>query len=217
MPIAITGSLVLAGMGVHSAFAAPSADAVIAEVYGGGGNSGATYTNDFVELGNAGSAALDLSGYSVQYLPGSPTATSKWQATPLTGTLPAGGRYLVGEAAGTGGTTPLPAPDASGTIAMSGTSGTVALVQGADPLTCLNAADCAADTRVKDLVGYGTAVVHEGSGDAAGAGNTASVARPALADTDDNAADFTAGAPTPENSAGGGSGGSPTPTPTPTD
>ncbi|XHM95968.1 endonuclease/exonuclease/phosphatase family protein [Peterkaempfera sp. SMS 1(5)a] len=200
-------------MGVHSAFAAPSADAVIAEVYGGGGNSGATYTNDFIELGNAGSTALDLSGYSVQYLPGSPTATSKWQSTPLTGALAAGGRYLVGEAAGTGGTTPLPTPDATGTIALSGTSGTVALVQGADPLTCLNAADCAADTRIKDLVGFGTAVVHEGSGAAAGASNTASVARPALADTDDNAADFTAGAPTPANSAGG-SGGSPTPTPT---
>ncbi|WP_232792667.1 endonuclease/exonuclease/phosphatase family protein [Actinacidiphila yeochonensis] len=205
MPIGIAGALTLAGLGVHSAFASPSADAVIAEVYGGGGNSGATYTNDFVELGNAGGGQVDLSNYSVQYLPGAPTASSKWQVTPLTGTLAGSGRYLVGEAAGTGGTTALPSPDTSGTIAMSGTSGTIALVQGADPLTCVTAADCAADSRIKDLVGYGTALVHEGSGAAAGAGNSASVARAAsLADTDDNAADFTPGDPTPQNSSGSG-------------
>jgi uncharacterized protein len=216
LPIGIAGAVVLAGVGVHAAFATPSADAVIGEVYGGGGNSGATYTNDFVELANAGSAPLDLSGYSVQYLPGAPTATSKWQATALTGTLAGGGRYLVGEGAGTGGTTPLPTPDAAGAINMSGTTGTVALVTGADPLTCLTAADCVADPRVKDLVGYGTALVREGSGPAAGAGNSASVARgTTLADTDDNAADFTAGAPTPQNAASGG--GTTTPPTSPTD
>ncbi len=214
LPFGIAGAVVLAGIGVHSAFATPSADAVVAEVYGGGGNSGATYTNDFVELANSGASALDLSDYSIQYLSGSPTATSKWQTTALTGSLAAGGRYLVGEAAGTGGTTALPTPDATGTIAMSGTSGTIALVQGTDALTCVTAADCAADSRVKDLVGYGTAVVHEGSGPAAGASNTASVARGAgLADTDDNAADFTAGDPTPQNSAGTG-GSDPTSPPT---
>lgn len=43
-----------------AAYATPSATAVISEVYGGGGNSGATLTRDFVELGNAGSAAYDL-------------------------------------------------------------------------------------------------------------------------------------------------------------
>jgi len=210
LPIGIAGALTLAGIGVHAAFAAPSADAVIAEVYGGGGNSGAQYTEDFVEIGNAGGASVDMGGYSVQYLPGAPTASSKWQVTPLAGTLAGGGRYLVGEGFGTGGTTPLPATDAAGAIALSGTSGTVALVQGSDPLTCVTAADCAADSRVKDLVGYGTATVHEGSGAAAGASNTASVARnAALTDTDDNAADFTAGAPTPQNSGGaaGGTGG----------
>ncbi|WP_327293174.1 endonuclease/exonuclease/phosphatase family protein [Streptomyces sp. NBC_01198] len=197
--------MVLAGLGVHAAFAAPSADALVAEVYGGGGNSGATYTNDFVELANAGAAPVDLSAYSVQYLPGAPSPTSKWQATALTGSLAGGGRYLVQEGAGTGGSTALPTPDASGAINMSGTTGTVALVSGADPLTCLTAADCAADPRVKDLVGYGTALVREGSGPAAGASNSDSVTRGAtLADTDDNAADFTAGAPTPQNSGGGG-------------
>ncbi|MEW2305538.1 endonuclease/exonuclease/phosphatase family protein [Streptomyces sp. NPDC006655] len=204
--------LATAGLSINAM--AASHEALIAEVYGGGGNSGATYTNDFVELANAGSGSVDLSGYSVQYLPGTPTASSKWQSTPLTGSLAGGGRYLVQEAAGTGGTKALPTPDATGSINVSGTNGTVALVTGSDPLTCLTAADCQADPRVKDLVGFGTAVVHEGNGAAAGASNTASVARSAsLADTDDNAADFTAGDPSPQNT--GDSGGT-TPTAPPT-
>lgn len=92
---------------------------------------------------------------------------------------------------------------------MSATSGTVALVSGTTPLTCKTAADCAADTRIVDLVGYGSAVVREGSGPVTGTSATASVARAAsLADTDDNAADLSAGAPTPFNTAGETSGGS---------
>ncbi|GGM14279.1 endonuclease [Streptomyces fumigatiscleroticus] len=211
-------SVALAATGLPAAQAAPSDTVVISEVYGGGGNSGATLTRDFVELGNAGSAGADLSGYSVQYLPGSPSASSQWQTTALSGTVAAGGHYLVGEGTGSGGTAALPATDASGSIAMSATSGTVALVSGTTALTCKTAEECAADTRIVDLVGFGSAVVREGSGPATGASNTASVSRSA-ADTDDNAADFTAGAPTPVNTAGetsgGGDGGSdPQPGPT---
>ncbi|MGW1092073.1 endonuclease/exonuclease/phosphatase family protein [Streptomyces sp. NPDC002596] len=201
-------AVTLSATALPAAFAAPSSTAVISEVYGGGGNSGATLTRDFVELANAGSAAYDLSGFSVQYLPGTPSAGSLWQVSALTGSVAPGGRYLVAQAAGTGGTVALPTPDATGTVAMSATSGTVALVSGTTPLTCKTAADCAADTRIVDLVGYGSAVVREGSGPAAGASATASVARgTSLADTDNNAADLTAGAPTPVNAAGETSGG----------
>ena len=201
VPAGLAASLVLVPL--PSAFAAPSADAVIAEVYGGGGNSGATLKNDFVELANKGGAAFGLTGWSVQYISASPGANSQWSVTPLTGSIAPGGSFLVAEAAGTGGTVALPTPDAAGTLALSGTGGTVALVQGTDPLSCKTAADCAADPRIRDLVGFGTAVVHEGSASVAGASNTASVARRAdLADTDDNAADLAAGAPSPTNSYG---------------
>src|ERR1700710_2040113 len=47
--------------------AVPSGGLMINEVYGGGGNSGSTYTNDFVELANRSSQPIGLSGYSVQY------------------------------------------------------------------------------------------------------------------------------------------------------
>lgn len=201
-------AVTLSATALPAAFAAPSSTAVISEVYGGGGNAGATLTRDFIELANAGSAAYDLSGFSVQYLPGTPSAGSLWQVSALTGSVAPGGRYLVAQAAGTGGTVALPTPDATGTVAMSAASGTVALVSGTTPLTCKTAADCATDTRVVDLVGYGSAVVREGSGPAAGASATASVARAAsLADTDDNATDLSAAAPSPVNAAGETSGG----------
>ncbi|WP_325050264.1 endonuclease/exonuclease/phosphatase family protein [Amycolatopsis panacis] len=199
---ALTTAVVAGGLVAPAAFAAPSADAVIAEVYGGGGNAGATLTNDFVELANRGGAPFALDGFSVQYLPGSASASSTWQVTKLGGAVAAGSRYLVAEAKGSGGTVALPTPDATGTIAMSATAGTVALVSGTDALTCKTAADCAADPRVKDLAGFGGAVVREGTS-AAAPSNGTSIARAAsLADTDDNGADFTVGDPTPTNAKG---------------
>src|SRR5215204_6123279 len=101
---------------VPEAHAAPSTSVVLAEVYGGGGNNGATLTHDFIELGNASATAVDVNGWSVQYLPAAPTEASLWQVTPLVGAVAAGGRYLIREAQGAGGSTPLPAPDATGAI-----------------------------------------------------------------------------------------------------
>ncbi|MGW5716166.1 endonuclease/exonuclease/phosphatase family protein [Amycolatopsis sp. NPDC003865] len=204
---AVASGLVLGGVAAPAALAAPSADAVIAEVYGGGGNSGATLTNDFVELANHGTAAASVDGFSVQYLPGSPSASSTWQVTQLAGSVAPGGRYLVAEGKGSGGTVALPTPDATGAIAMSATAGTIALVSGTTALTCKTAADCAADSRIKDLVGFGTATVREGAPTATPS-NTTSVARAAsLADTDDNATDFAVGDPTPTNTKGETTGG----------
>ena len=194
---------------VTPATAAPSTDLVIGEVYGGGGNSGATLTSDFIELTNLGPQPVSLSGWSVQYLPGSPSSTTGWQTTPLTGSLAPGARYLVAEGTGSGGTVALPTSDATGGIAMSATSGTVALVRSTESLTCLTAADCATAPSIADLVGYGSATVRETS-PAPAPGNTTSVARTA-GDTDDNSADFAAGAPTPTNSKGETTGGGTSP------
>jgi uncharacterized protein len=190
-------ALTVAGLGAGllaavPAAAAPSTGLVINEVYGGGGNSGSTLTNDFVELTNRGTTSVDLSGYSVQYH--AKSATGAWQATPLTGSIAPGGYYLVAEAKGAGGTTALPTPNATGTIAMSATDGTVALVDGTTALTCADSASCAAAS--VDVVGFGTAAISETS-PATGASNTNSVQRQAAADSDDNAADFTSAVPTP--------------------
>ena len=50
-----------------TAVAATETSVVISQVYGGGGNSGATYKNDFVELFNPTAAPVSLAGWSVQY------------------------------------------------------------------------------------------------------------------------------------------------------
>jgi len=38
---------------------------VISQVYGGGGNSGATLKNDFIELFNSGNAPVTITGWSL--------------------------------------------------------------------------------------------------------------------------------------------------------
>lgn len=171
------------------------AQVVISQVYGGGGNSGATYTNDFIELFNRGTEAVNVTGWSVQY---ASAAGTSWQVTTLSGTIPAGGYYLVQEGAGTGGTTPLPTPDASGSINMSGTAGKVALVNNNTALTgsCPGA--------VIDFVGFGTtANCFEGTGPTPAPSNTLAVLRTSNGCTDNNtnALDFATGAPNPRNSA----------------
>ena len=190
-------------------------DVVIQEVYGGGGNSGAAFADDFIELYNAGTSAVPLASWSVQYISAAPGATTTWQVTDLTGSIAPGAYYLVGEAAGTGTAPALPTPDATGTINLSSTSGTVALDTTQTALTCKTAADCAADGTIHDLVGYGTAVVFAGSADAPLLSNATAATRAANgADTGQNGADFTAAAPNPQNSGSGtGTGGTPTPGP----
>jgi uncharacterized protein len=176
---------------------AVSADIVISQVYGGGGNSGATYTHDFIELFNRGTEAVDVTGWSVQYA--SATGTS-WQVTALNGTIEPGAYYLVQQAQGAGGTTPLPTPDASGSIAMSATNGKVALSRTSTALT----GSCPLGGDVVDFVGFGsTANCFEGSGPTDTLSNTTAALRAVAGcqDTDDNADDFSVGAPTPRNSA----------------
>lgn len=206
---------VIAGLSasVNSADAAPSTGLVISEAYGGGGNSGATLKNDFIELYNEGSAATNLSGYSVQYISGNVTGTSSWTTTPLSGSVPAGKNFLIQESKGAGGTADLPTPDAIGTLTLSGTAGTVALVKSATALTCKTANECAADPNIVDLVGYGAATIREGGPAPATANDTSTQRDVTKADTDDNAADFSTAAPTPTNSGttGGGGGGEPGP------
>lgn len=167
---------------------------VISQVYGGGGNAGATYTNDFIEIFNSTANPVDVTGWSVQYASSSGTS---WQITPLAGTIPAGGYYLVQEAQGSGGTTPLPIPDATGTIALSGTNGKVALVNSTTALSVI----CPAG--VVDLVGFGSANCFEGSGATPALSNTTAALRNTngCTDANDNGADFTTGAPNPRNAA----------------
>ncbi|MBA3367057.1 MAG: ExeM/NucH family extracellular endonuclease [Actinobacteria bacterium] len=180
---------------------AASPDIVISQVYGGGGNTGATLKNDFIELFNGGTAPVEVSTWSVQY---ASSAGSSWARTNLAGTIQPGRYYLVKQAAGTGGTVEVPTPDATGTIAMSGTSGKVALVTNQTALTCgATAGSCVPSASIRDFVGYGSAANNfEGAGPAVTLTNTTAALRAAngCTDTDNNSADFAAGGPAPRNS-----------------
>ncbi|PHV07390.1 endonuclease/exonuclease/phosphatase [Janthinobacterium sp. BJB412] len=172
-----------------------ASDVVISQVYGGGGNNGATYKNDFIELFNRGAVAVNVNGWSVQYASAS---GASWQKTALPNiTLQPGQYLLVQQAAGSGGSTALPAPDASASIAMSGTAGKVLLASVNTAFTVANPSGAT----VKDLVGFGGANGFEGAPTPLLSNATAALRNAdGCADTDNNQADFSVLAPTPRNS-----------------
>jgi hypothetical protein len=191
--------LILLTLSAANALAAGT-NLVIVEAYGGGGNGGSTYKNDFIGLFNRGSNAVDVTGWSVQYV--SATGSGTWAVTPLTATnIPAGGYYLVQEAQGAGGTVDLPTPDATGTIAMGATGFKVALVANTTALVGANPTGTGGS--IVDFVGAsGTANGFEGTGPAPAPANALSVQRTSsgCTDTDVNTNDFVAAAPNPRNS-----------------
>src|SRR5436305_11552645 len=122
---------------------------VVSQVYGGGGNSGATLKNDYVELFNRGTQTVSLSGWFVHYTSAaSPTWNASNSPTALSGTIAPGHYYLVQEGPGAGVTVNLPAADVSGTIAMGATGGRVALVGSSASLS-----GCPTGTFIADFVG----------------------------------------------------------------
>ena len=191
---------------------AVSTNLVVSQVYGGGGNSGATYTHDFIEIFNRGTTTVSTSGWSVQYTSASGTGNFG-SATNLITELPAvdvaPGQYvLVQEASNAAVGLPLPTPDVTDAtpINMSGTAGKVALVSDQTALGCNGGStpcDASQLARIVDLVGYGAANFFEGSGPTGLTSNTTAALRNGggCADTDNNAADFTVGTPTPRNTA----------------
>lgn len=172
---------------------------VINEIYPGGGNTGAIFNQDFVELRNTGTTAIDLSGYSLQYASASGTSWAVFNF-PAGETIDPNDYYLVGLATGANGTplnTPSNTPDATGGIALGGGGGKVALVSNQTALT----GSCPSGAPIIDFVGYGTANCFErgaggefsllGGGTApAPADNTDSISRVNFADTNDNSVDF---------------------------
>ena len=167
---------------------------VISQVYGGGGNQGATLQNDFVELLNVSGATVSLDGWTIQYASAS---GSSWSRANLSGSLAPGQYYLIQGGMGqSGGTTSLPTPDVISGIGLSANNGKVALVSNANLLS----GTCPLSS-VVDFVGYGNANCSEGSA-ASNLTNTSANLRldGGCTDTGNNAADFTETTPNPRNS-----------------
>ena len=179
----------------------PAGAVVISQVYGGGGNAGAFYRYDFIELFNRSSQPVNLNGWSVQYASAGGGATAGWnRRTPLTGVIQPGQYFLVREASGNNtSAADLPPADVIGSIGMGSTDGKVALVSNNVDLPD----GCpVGSTNVIDFVGYGTADCFEGTTAAPQISNTTADSRThnGCKDTDLNNLNFTEGPPTPRNS-----------------
>ena len=172
---------------------------VISQVYGGGGNAGATYHNDYVELYNRGAQPVDLTGWSVQYA----SATGAgWGSNlqPLGGSIGPGQYLLVSLGSGGADGAALPAANIIGLINMSATNGKIALTNSFDELV----GNCPlGDAHLMDLVGYGSADCREGTTTAPSGSNTEAMFRlgNGATDTDRNGSDFVAAAAMPRRTA----------------
>jgi predicted extracellular nuclease len=189
---------------------APASALVISQVYGGGGNTGAPYTHDFIEIFNRGAVPVSLAGHSLQYASATGTGNFGASATQLTElpdvTLLPGQYFLVQEASSSVGA-PLPTPDLVDTtpIAMAAGAGKVALVTGMASLGCnggSTACSAAQLALIVDLVGYGSANFFEGTAAPTLSNTTAGLRRSnGCTDSNDNGADFQALAPAPRTTA----------------
>ncbi|WP_029146927.1 ExeM/NucH family extracellular endonuclease [Methylophilus sp. 5] len=204
----------LAWLGLSSLSLPVYAEVVISQIYGG---QGSVYNQDFVELFNAGAAAVNINGWSVQY--GSATGNGNFSAngvTTLSGVLQPGQYYLVGLRSAANGLV-LPTPDVGNNATdMSGTNGKVVLVNNSTGLACNGGSVVCSPAQlaqIVDLVGYGTANFFEGAVAPAINSSTALLRKNnGCQDTNQNGSDFATGAPAPRNSGsavnvcGGGTG-----------
>jgi len=191
---------------------------VISQVYGGGGNRGgeagpAPLSHDFVELFNRGQEPVELDGKAILYAPAS-GQFSRRNVTPLKGkALQPGEHFLVQMASAIRDAGPAArsfeadfVPDGGAALSFASTKGVVALTASAD--ACTAAPEAAAEgngaaCELLDLVGYGSERAEGNPTPALDAQTAAHRNGGGCIDTDDNAADFSTGAPAPKNRAAG--------------
>ena len=163
--------------------ATDGSNVVINEVYGGGGNSGAAFNKDFVELYNPTDQPIDVTGWTIEQRS---TGDNVGNTHTLTGVVPAKSTFLITSTPGSNGDAITDADDTTAKFNFSG-KGAIAVLFDAN------------NTEV-DLVGWGSASRAEGEA-ANGTTTKTSIQRATLGvDTDNNAADFTVATPTPSGS-----------------
>ena len=166
---------------------------VISQIYGGGGNAGSVYSNDYVEIFNRSNSPIIIDGWTLQYA--AATGTS-WDRVFLSGRMEVGQRYLVSLYHGAQSTGNLPTADLQGGLNLSAQDGKLAIVsntinlQGSNPQGSM----------IMDRVGYGAANGYEGM-PASAIDNSRALLRGAqgCTDSDNNRNDFMVSSPQPRN------------------
>ena len=198
---AVAALLVSTTPAAMAAEAPPANHVIINEAYVNGGSAGATYLNKFVELYNPTDQAVSLEGWSLQYR--SYSGTSQFGGVvSLSGTIGAGGHYLIqGNANSTNGET-LPVPDAATSASWSGNANGGTLVLSDSTSAVTGTGDLAGAAGVVDLLGYRASNTFEAAATQVQATVAQSMGRAGYVDTDNNAADFSLAAPSPCNTVG---------------
>ena len=196
------GSLLFSAPSAH----AQSAGLVITQIFGGGGNSGAPYNQDYVELFNGTGSAINLTGYTLQYASsGGNFSNANGQTTALAGSIASGQFFLVGLGFGAGTGAAIPTPNVTGTTAASSTNGKFALANDTNLVTYT--APNTLSSNVIDFVGFGSANAYEGTSAVSVLSNATAAVRKLNAlgtnflDSNNNGSDFTVASTfTPRNS-----------------
>ncbi|SIQ65323.1 hypothetical protein SAMN05421802_1231, partial [Corynebacterium afermentans] len=163
--------------------ATDGSNVVINEVYGGGGNKGAAFDKDFVELYNPTDQPIDVTGWTIEQRS---TGDNVGNTHTLSGVVPAKSTFLITSTPGSNGDAITDADDTTAKFNFSGKGAIAVLLD--------------ADNNEVDLVGWGDASRAEGA-PANGTANATSIQRVTLGiDTDNNAADFVVATPTPSGS-----------------
>lgn len=195
----LIGCVLIGAFGLTIPAQASTEGVVISQLYTYGGEElTSVYTYDYIELFNAGSAAVTLTGWSLQIAIDDGAFNEVLQINLPAATLQVGQYYLVQLAGGNNTVQDLPTPDLITTSTLHGPRGKVALMRtqdalpGEDPTT----------ENLVDFIGYGGTIYYEGEQGAAPAPavDTALLrANSGCTDTEDNAADITSGTPAPRN------------------
>jgi predicted extracellular nuclease len=165
---------------------------VVSQIYGAGGNNGATYNRDFIELFNRSAEPLSLSGLYLHYHSATGTGGSSVLALPAD-TLEPGQYYLITFATGNNGSALDNGDLDSKAFSMGASAGRVSISTRSTSIPAGSA-----DASMVEIVGFGNANVSETAA-APSPSATTSISRKSAGciDTDNNAADFTAGAIAP--------------------
>jgi len=167
----------------------------ISQIYGAGGNSGATLNADYVELFNAGASPVSLAGFSLQY---AATAGSNWSKADIaSGTIAAGRYFLVQTSAATANGAAYTSDLTVTGVSMAATAGKIALVNNQTLITA--GTSCPAGAAIVDFVPFGTTNNCPTPTGLISTANAAYRNSGGCVDTDNATADFTVAAPSPRN------------------
>lgn len=168
----------------------------IVEYYGGGGSGETTnyYNNDYVLLRNSGTEDVDLAGWSIQYMTKTQNSTASGNTFPLSGTIEAGGYFMIKGAAGSKKSQDLP-PLVGMECELNITVGStaqckLALVKNTVPLSGLTNQNIVTNANIADFVGTAGASteLYLGTAGAPNGTNTCCVTRAKY--DNDNGADW---------------------------